>query len=168
MEFCQHLEMLLLLRMRGIWSPHWITIELKHTLFNKQVWKFKTPPSISIPLYGIQSIWNSGDGTLPAFLEELWHVPPPFMMTPQTIPSTNCWSSILKWPWSQKYPTRWRSTPQKSSPLFLSTATNFYFQSIWNSGVGTLPAFRDAIVVEDEGHLKSSLNYYWIKANFIQ
>jgi hypothetical protein len=51
-------------------------------------------------------------------------------------------------------------TPKKSSPLFLSTATNFYFQSIGNSGVGTLPAFRDAIVVEDEGHLKSSLNYY--------
>ena len=152
----------------------------KQTLFNQHVWKFKTPPSISIPLYGIQSIWNSSDGTLPAFykwisrgfhplmvqsmgifavsrnyltnailftihstcllLEELWHVPPPFMMTPQTprlrlfwteygiigleslflrkhsIPSPSCWSSILKWAWSQKYPTRWRSLLPNSHP----------------------------------------------------
>ena len=43
----------------GIWNYPWITIELKSTLFNQHVWKFKTPPSISIPLYGIQSTNHS-------------------------------------------------------------------------------------------------------------
>ena len=43
----------------GIWNYPWITIELKSTLFNLHVWKFKTPPSISIPLYGIQSTNHS-------------------------------------------------------------------------------------------------------------
>ena len=65
------------------------------------------------------------------FLEELWHVPPPFMMTPQTIPSPSCWSSILKWPWSQRYPTRWRSLLPKSNPQEVKLYTRDLVVHIW-------------------------------------